>query len=83
MLSNKCDIQQNNTLNFTVSDIIMGEEGIFINLVEKHEELSDKKTKKAEQKSILKNDYLFLAFCLRQFFQGCSYFCYALIININ
>ena len=36
----------------------MGEEGIFINLVEKHEELSDKKTKKAEQKSILKNDYL-------------------------
>ena len=36
----------------------MEERGIFINLVEKHEELSDKKTKKAEQKSILKNDYL-------------------------
>ena len=32
----------------------MEERGIFINLVEKHEELSDKKTKKAEQKSILK-----------------------------
>ena len=44
-------------LSFSVSDIKM-EEGMFINLVEKHEELTDKKTKKAEQKSILKNDYL-------------------------
>ena len=43
-------------LSFSVSDIKM-EEGMFINLVEKHEELTDKKTKKAEQKSILKNDY--------------------------
>ena len=32
--------------------------GMFINLVEKHEELTDKKTKKAELNSIKKNDYI-------------------------
>ena len=31
---------------------------IFLNLLEKHEELTDKKTKKAEQKSINKSDYI-------------------------
>ena len=54
---NETALLQNNMFSFSVSDIKM-KEGIFINLVEKHEELSDKKTKKAEQKSILKNDYL-------------------------
>ena len=31
---------------------------IFLNLLEKHEELTDKKTKRAEQKSINKSDYI-------------------------
>ena len=41
-------------VSFSVSDIKIEREQIFINLLEKHEELSDKRTKKAEQKSILK-----------------------------
>ena len=32
--------------------------GVFVNLLEKHEVLTDKKTKKAEEKSIKKNDYV-------------------------
>ena len=32
--------------------------GVFVNLLEKHEVLTDKKTKKAETKSIKKNDYV-------------------------
>ena len=41
-----------------VSDYKMARPGEFINLLEKHEELSDKKTKKAEQKSIIKSEYI-------------------------
>ena len=36
----------------------MAEPPIFVNLLEKQEELTDKKTKKAEQKSITKSDYI-------------------------
>ena len=32
--------------------------GVFVNLLEKHEVLTDKKRKKAEEKSIKKNDYV-------------------------
>ena len=32
--------------------------GVFVNLLEKHEVLTDKKTKKAETNSIKKNDYV-------------------------
>ena len=36
----------------------MAAAGLFINLLEKHEVLTDKKTKKAEEKSIKKSDYV-------------------------